>query len=403
MISKDFEAIAKEDIEALVTNAVSERRTIEYKEKLPGGTDEEKKEFLADASSFANAGGGDLIYGIREKRNGNGKSMGIPDAAEGLAGRNADLEVRRLEDMLRAGLDPRIPAVRIKSLGGFPAGPVILLRIPKSWASPHMVSFKNSSRFFSRTSAGKHQLDVREIRASFIASNSLGERMSAFRSDRIGKVLTGETPVLLEPNPKVILHLLPISAFAESLTIDLKTVQALPNSDFYLMGSQGSKTPRFNFDGYLLYDEMRVPERPLCCSYVQLFRNGIIEAVWTNFVREQALLIGPLERELLKALPKHLKLQQKLGIESPLFVAISLVGAKNLVILTNDQIHCQLFSRPIDRDVLLTAEVSLEEAVSNLDYLLRPAFDTIWQAGGWPRSLGYDESGKRVGSVNYDL
>ena len=68
MIPKEFDTIGKEDIEALVANAVSEGRTIEYKEKLPGGTDDDRREFLADASSFANAGGGDLIYGIREKR-----------------------------------------------------------------------------------------------------------------------------------------------------------------------------------------------------------------------------------------------------------------------------------------------------------------------------------------------
>lgn len=33
--------------------------------RCPGTTDDEKKEFLADATSFANAAGGDLIYGVR--------------------------------------------------------------------------------------------------------------------------------------------------------------------------------------------------------------------------------------------------------------------------------------------------------------------------------------------------
>src|SRR2546425_901377 len=95
MIPKEFDAIAKEDIEVLVANAVSEGRTIEYKEQLPGGTDEDKREFLADVSSFANAAGGDLIYGVREKRDAGGKPLGIPEAAEGLAGVNADAEKRR--------------------------------------------------------------------------------------------------------------------------------------------------------------------------------------------------------------------------------------------------------------------------------------------------------------------
>src|SRR5437016_1968889 len=108
MIAEEFEAISKEDVEALIANAVSESRTIEYKEQLPGGTDDERREFLADASSFANAGGGDLIFGIREKRVANGKPTGLPETAEGLAGANPDGEKRRFEDMLRAGIDPRI-------------------------------------------------------------------------------------------------------------------------------------------------------------------------------------------------------------------------------------------------------------------------------------------------------
>ncbi len=63
MISREFDTITKEDIEALVTDAVPEDRTIEYKQQLPGGTDEDKREFLADVSSFANAAGGDVLYG----------------------------------------------------------------------------------------------------------------------------------------------------------------------------------------------------------------------------------------------------------------------------------------------------------------------------------------------------
>src|SRR6266542_2202557 len=99
MIPKEFDAIDKEDIDVLVANAVSEGRTIEYKEQLPSGTDDDRREFLADASSFANAAGGDLIYGIREKRDANGKATGLPEAAEGLAGANANAEKRRLEEM----------------------------------------------------------------------------------------------------------------------------------------------------------------------------------------------------------------------------------------------------------------------------------------------------------------
>ena len=69
MIFKPLDQLIKEDIENLVVNEVPEGKSIEYKEQLPGGTDSDKKEFLADVSSFANAGGGHILYGIKEKRN----------------------------------------------------------------------------------------------------------------------------------------------------------------------------------------------------------------------------------------------------------------------------------------------------------------------------------------------
>lgn len=69
MIQKNIDEITEEDLQALIDNSVLESKSIEYKQSLPGNSDSEKKEFLADVSSFANASGGDLIYGIIEDRN----------------------------------------------------------------------------------------------------------------------------------------------------------------------------------------------------------------------------------------------------------------------------------------------------------------------------------------------
>src|SRR5208282_6134552 len=104
MIPREFDAITKADIDSLVVNAVAERRTIEYKQQLPGNGDEEKREFLADVSSFANAAGGDIIYGITEQRDEKDTPTGIPEKAEGLANVNADAEKLHLEEIIRSGI-----------------------------------------------------------------------------------------------------------------------------------------------------------------------------------------------------------------------------------------------------------------------------------------------------------
>ena len=66
MIQKDFESVTIEDLTGLITNKVQEGKTIEYKSVLNLEKDAEKKEFLYDVSSFANASGGDIIFGIAQ-------------------------------------------------------------------------------------------------------------------------------------------------------------------------------------------------------------------------------------------------------------------------------------------------------------------------------------------------
>lgn len=167
MISKRTEEVRKSDIDALVTDQVCERRILEYKAKLPGKSDADKREFLADVSSFANIDGGDLLYGVSDRRDSNGQPTGTPEAADGLAGINSGSEVLRIEQMIRNGVSPVIQNIETRVIEGFDDGPVIMVRIPQSATRPHRVSFKNLSRFYGRTSAGKFELDVTELRAAF--------------------------------------------------------------------------------------------------------------------------------------------------------------------------------------------------------------------------------------------
>src|SRR5713226_6530384 len=107
-LNKQLEALEESDLQALVDNQVSERKTIEYKAALPGNSDGDKKEFLADVSSFANAAGGNLIFGIKE-------DSGTLVEIRGLQISNVDAEILRLENIIQTGIAPRLPVVHIHS------------------------------------------------------------------------------------------------------------------------------------------------------------------------------------------------------------------------------------------------------------------------------------------------
>jgi hypothetical protein len=156
MFTKTFDEITKADIDRLVTDGIREGRQLDYKAELPGRTDKDKKELARDVTSFANAAGGYVIYGITDQKDAAGKNTGVPAPVTGLSGVNGEQEILRLEGMIRGNVDPGIPGVRMKAVDGFADGPVIILQIPKSWSAPHMVNVDKDSRFYSRGSGGSN-------------------------------------------------------------------------------------------------------------------------------------------------------------------------------------------------------------------------------------------------------
>jgi len=373
------------DLQALVDNQVPESKTIDYKESLPINSDSDKKEFLADVSSFANAAGGYLIYGMRENN-------GIASELCGLGSIDADAEIRRLENIIRDGIKPRIPSVLMWAIPLRTLRTAIIIRIPKSWASPHMVAFKNDSKFYSRNSAGKYQLDVSELRTAFILSETTTERIRNFRIERLSKIIAGETPVMLNQNPKIIFHIVPFDAFnpasrfhVSSLANDVGKLQPISASGW---------NTRHNFDGYLSFADS--------LTYLQVFRNGNIEAVNASIIEtvDRRLTIPTIpsllfEEKLLDALPRFLSIQKQLGVEPPLFIMLSLLGVSGYRMGVDSRLD-STFGYPIDRDALILPEIIVEKFECNPSETMRPIFDAIWNAAGWPRSMNYNENGERV-------
>jgi len=97
MIPKSLDRIALADLQELIDNQVHEGKTIEYKRDLPGSSPDDRKEFLKDVSSFANADGGDLLFGVDAKD-------GLPQAIPGITAPNHDDLRLQLENRLRDAL-----------------------------------------------------------------------------------------------------------------------------------------------------------------------------------------------------------------------------------------------------------------------------------------------------------
>jgi hypothetical protein len=396
MITKAFDEIDAADVETLIRNQVRESRAIDYKEALPGNANDDKKEFLRDVISFANTSGGDLLFGIREARDGAGKPTGVPDPAApvGLqAVSNIDQEIRRLDDIITNGVAPRITGVRIKALT-FAAGSVLVARIPRSWAGPHMVTFQTRSPFTARRSASRVDMDVTDLRAAFLAHATVGEWIETFRRERLQTIVSGATGIAAIDAPLLIVHLVPIAAIDPANAADL-TLARKETTELQPIGVS-SWDYRYNADGFMTF---RNEAEGGLRSYTQVFRSGVIEAVGEAWAEPQfkSLRIAAVESEVFRVILRSMNVQRRLGVEPPTSVLVTLTNIEGYRFRTEDPFISDFGNRPIDRAPLLLPEILLTDLPSDSDAvatLIRPAFDALWQAAGFARSFDYAENGE---------
>lgn len=387
MIQKAIDTVTAEDINALVADGVRESRSIEYKLELPGQADSEKREFLADIASFVNTTGGDVLYGVEAKD-------GVPVSAHGLANFNEDNEILRLESTIRTGLGPRVPNLETKVVDGFPRGPVLILRCAKSWLAPHMVTYKGSSRFHARSSAGKYQMDVSELRAAFARSQDLPDRIRSWREERLGLLMEKNTPVPLDRSSMLVLHLVPVESFVDEMRFNVRELRS-QSSEFRPMGSAGWDD-RANIDGFLTYSGSR-EDHPSSSSYCQLFRSGRLEAATTRVITgsKEAPLLASIyyEQAVIGATGRYLKTMKELGVLTPIVLLLSLLGVKGVKMAVS-ALHMTSDHLPIDRDVIRVPELVIDDFDLEMPRVLRPAFDAIWNAAGFDRSWNFDDNGE---------
>lgn len=382
-------ATTQAHLEQLVADQTREGPHLDFKRDFPTAWNEAAKhEFLADATAFANSGGGDLIFGVEE----DGQAQALAVVPQPIP--NADQEIRRLQDFLLNLSEPRLPGVKIHavqvSVAGI-EGYVIVVRIPQSWAGPHRV--RTNQHFFIRDGLRKRQLDVPELRSLFLRTENQARRVNDFRTERLGKILSGDAPHQLVDGPVLVAHLVPTQAALGLVQVDpvpYTNQQRLP-----VIGASGGMA-RLNLDGALVVrNETQQGETH---GYSQFFRNGFFESTFVLARRnedDRAVLPSLLYEQYLITLLGNFRGElDRLGVNYECAVMLSLLRADEVRFGVRsdwdfDEPHQTLFDRKILvlPDIVARSDATPEQA-------LKPAFDLMWQASGFVGSRNYNASGQ---------
>lgn len=396
-----FDSINEQELIRLVKDGVGESTLLEYKVAFTATTDDQKREFLSDVTALANTDGGDLVYGIEE-------TDGVATSLIGIKNLTPDEVTGRMENMLRDSVQPRISGILIRCLQLKNTSHVILLRVPRSFAAPHMVRHQGVTRFCGRNSNGKYDLDVHQLRTAFSGSESISEKLKLFRIERVSRLLSGNTPVPLSGSHLLVLHILPLVGTRLDTRISSQDLQREMNSNLLHPMHSSGWSPRFTLDGGLVASSSSVGKYS---SYVQVLRNGFVEAVESTSLEPyvmmqgmppQSTIAGGLkgwERLILDVFPHYVQSLANMGINPPHAVSISLLNVRGYQMSTGMNDYNSA-SRAVDRDNLLTDELLVESTGGDSARTLRPLFDQIWNGCGWHGSIHYDKDGNRKTTEN---
>lgn len=387
MLPQNINNITEETLNLLVTNQVTESKIIEFKSTVQVSSNDEKKEFLADVSSFANTTGGDIIYGVTEIN-------GVATAVPGFPVTDPDTEKLRLENLLTTGLSPRIDQI-ITSVRLASGNYVFIIRIRQSFISPHRVIINGHDKFYGRNSAGKYPLDTDQLRSAFLQSDSVIQKVKDLHAEHLLKIEADHTPYLLRSSKRIIIDIIPLESISSKVSINQRQVESLvmPNSTLLApMFFGGGWTPnQINLEGWVSWSSMT---EGAVRSYTQINRNATIEAVDSSCLEgDEKLRIDMVELEVFEQIKKGLEILQLLGVNTPVYIFVSLTGIKNYKIIRNQR-HRQTDTIPIRQSRLDLPEIVLNGYEESIEPLIKPSFDLVWNACGLEKSDNFNDEGR---------
>lgn len=315
---------------------------------------------------------------------------------------NSDAEKLRLQNLIRDGLQPRLPSPpEMESVITEEGKLAFVVRIPKSWRSPHRVSFGGHGHFYARHSNGKYQLDVGELRDAMVRGESVSERIRAFRAERVISVKSGNTPIVVEDAPTQIVHLVPLSAFTSGAAVDISTaIRRIASSNLIPLKPLGRSSGwdhHVNLEGRVVFG-VTGPGDANGRSYTQYYRNGIFEAVGTLPIGSKASPTVPYifsadwVYELRDFLARSFALMKQLESELPIVFFFSLTGIRGVSLSMDSYIGA--IGNPFKTDDLVLGEQIIETYPPSVDPLLKRILGIVWNAAGLEDCLLFDSEGK---------
>jgi hypothetical protein len=168
-VERPLEEISDADIGRLVTEKVAERQYLDFKLTFDHGSDDDREKLLRHVASLANGIGGCLIVGIRD--DGHGRAQRFEGMHGHRAESRAESMVKSIRSSCRRWIEPPISGLEV-ARRQIDDHFVVLVRIPRSGRTPHMLKLRDATEFWTRYEDGKVQMTRHEIAEAFLSDET---------------------------------------------------------------------------------------------------------------------------------------------------------------------------------------------------------------------------------------
>jgi len=145
---------SREDLEKFIYLGVQESLHLDYKDSRALAK-EKRDEIVKDVSSFANADGGVLIYGVRENDH-------LPESLDD--GTSNDIMDREwVDQILQTNITPPVAGIEIFQIPASHERSFFVVVIPKSFRGPHQASDKKYYKRYNFRSSPMDHYEVEDV------------------------------------------------------------------------------------------------------------------------------------------------------------------------------------------------------------------------------------------------
>lgn len=232
-----------------------------------------------------------------------------------------------------------------------------------------------------------------ELKNAFLGAEEQAQRLRQFRKERCEAIFNRDTPVQMEFKRSIVTHVMPMDALAGGRRFAATTLKESMKLASPPLRTQAGYDTRVDADG--VFQACTKGTKPFHgMTYAHVAHTGIVETVncqtlaWPH--DKGKIPHSVVDQETIKAVQQSVGILDRLGVEPPFIVFLTLIDMENSSSDVLDE------PEPVRRSYLYAHEFALDQMPKTFEetaQAIRPALDNIANGFGLAVSPSFAKDG----------